>query len=97
MGDGKCVGAEKGCPYGCRSRCCFPSRQRRSRPRIWLSGVPPIRHLLKAEGIAFGVIYDGGGTAKQESDELWTQEAVQRFRAVESSPATIPDQAVLQT
>lgn len=52
---------------------------------------------MKAEGIPFGVIYDGGGTGREENDQLWTEEAIQRFRAVESNPALVPDHAVLET
>lgn len=41
--------------------------------------------------------YDGGGTGKPESDQLWTQEAAHRFHAVESNPLLTPDHAVFQS
>jgi hypothetical protein len=52
---------------------------------------------MQANGIAFGVIYDGGGAGKNESDDVWTQEAAQRFHQVESTPSLIPDQAIFQS
>lgn len=63
----------------------------------WQQQLAAIKRVAHERGLKFGVIYDGGGTGKQESDELWTQEALQRFRAVESNPATIPDHAAFQT
>ena len=64
---------------------------------IWRQQFSAAKSRLQAEGIKFGVIYDGGGAGKQESDELWTQEAEQRFRMVESTPSLIPDEVVFQT
>jgi hypothetical protein len=63
----------------------------------WQQQLAAVKRLAHERGLKFGVIYDGGGTGKQESDELWTQEALQRTRAVESNPATIPDHAIFQT
>lgn len=64
---------------------------------IWRQQFAAVKSRMQADGIKFGVIYDGGGTGKQESDELWTQEAEQRFRMVESDPSLIPDHAVFQS
>jgi hypothetical protein len=64
---------------------------------IWQQQFAAVKSRMQADGIKFGVIYDGGGTGKQESDELWTQEAEQRFRMVESNPSLIPDHAVFQS
>jgi hypothetical protein len=63
----------------------------------WQQQLAAVKLMAHARGMKFGVIYDGGGTGKQESDELWTQEAIERFRMVESNPSTIPDHAVFQT
>jgi hypothetical protein len=63
----------------------------------WQQQLGAIKRLAHERGLKFGVIYDGGGAGKQESDELWTKEALQRSRAVESNAATIPDQAIFQT
>lgn len=63
----------------------------------WRQQLPLFKNAVKAQGAQFGVIYDGGGTEKQESDQLWTQEAVERFRAVEANPSLVPDHAILQT
>lgn len=63
----------------------------------WQQQLGAVKRLAHERGLKFGVIYDGGGTGKQESDELWTQEALQRTRAVESNGATVPDHAVFQT
>jgi hypothetical protein len=63
----------------------------------WQQQLAALKSLTQARGMKFGVIYDGGGTGKQETDELWTQEAIQRFRAVESNPSTLPDRAIIQT
>jgi hypothetical protein len=38
-----------------------------------------LKSRMQADGIAFGVIYDGGGAGKSESGDVWTQEAAQRF------------------
>ena len=38
-----------------------------------------------------------GGTAAQESDELWTREALERAHLVEASPALVPDDGIVQT
>jgi hypothetical protein len=63
----------------------------------WQQQLAAVKRLTQAQGMKFSVIYDGGGTGKQESDELWTQEAIERFRAVESNPTMVPDRAILQT
>jgi hypothetical protein len=63
----------------------------------WQQQLGAIKRVAHERGLNFGVIYDGGGTGKQETDELWTQEAIQRFHAVESNRAAIPDHAVFQT
>ena len=63
----------------------------------WKQQLPVLKKLVEGEGSKFGIIYNGGGSAAQESDEVWTQEAEDRFRAVETNPALVPDIAVLQT
>ena len=63
----------------------------------WQQQLGAVKRVAHERGLKFGVIYDGGGTGKQESDELWTQEAIQRFHAVEANAATAPDDAVFQT
>ena len=63
----------------------------------WQQQLGAVKRVAHERGLKFGVIYDGGGTGKQESDALWTQEAVQRFHAVEANAATAPDDAVFQT
>jgi hypothetical protein len=64
---------------------------------LWQQQLGAVKRVAHECGLKFGVIYDGGGTGKQESDELWTQEAVQRFHAVEGNAATVPDHAVFQS
>ena len=64
---------------------------------IWRQQLAALKSRMQADEIKFGVIYDGGGTGKPESDELWTQEAIERFHAVESNPSMIPDHAVFQS
>jgi hypothetical protein len=63
----------------------------------WKQQLSMVKSRMLSSGIKFGIIYDGGGSGKQESDELWTEEAEQRFRMVESISSLIPDHAVLQT
>ena len=63
----------------------------------WQQQLAAVKRVAHEHGLKFGVIYDGGGTGKQESDELWTQEAIERFHMVEANPATMPDHAVFQT
>ena len=62
----------------------------------WQQQLPAVKSRIHAAGLKFGIIYDGGG-AKEESDAVWTQEAEQRFRMVESNPSMIPDHAIIQT
>jgi hypothetical protein len=62
----------------------------------WQRQLPAVKQRIDATGLKFGVIYDGGGS-KDESDEVWTREAEQHFRIVESNPAMIPDHAIIQT
>ena len=63
----------------------------------WQQQLGSVKRIAHERGLSFGVIYDGGGTGKQESDALWAQEAVQRFHAVEGNAATVPDDAVFQS
>lgn len=63
----------------------------------WRTELPALKRKLRAEHIEYSLIYDGGGTGKQESDQLWTEEAAQRFRMVEADPQMAPEQAVIQT
>lgn len=63
----------------------------------WRSDLPVLKRKLRAEHIEYSLIYDGGGTGKQESDELWCEEAAQRIRTVEADPQMAPEQAVIQT
>jgi hypothetical protein len=63
----------------------------------WQQQLGAVKRVAHERGLKFGVIYDGSGTGKQESDGLWTQEAAQRFHAVESNPSLIPDHAVFQS
>jgi hypothetical protein len=62
----------------------------------WRQQLSMVKNRMQANGIRFGIIYDGGGS-KDENDDLWTQEAEQRFRMVESDPSMIPDHAIIQT
>jgi hypothetical protein len=62
----------------------------------WQQQLPAVKSRIHAAGLKFGIIYDGGGS-KEESDAVWTQEAEQRFRMVESNPSMIPDHAIIQT
>jgi hypothetical protein len=62
----------------------------------WQQQLSMVKSRVQAGGIKFGIIYDGGG-GKNESDDLWTREAEQRFRMVESSPSMVPDHAVMQS
>jgi hypothetical protein len=62
----------------------------------WQQQLPAVKSRIGAAGLKFGIIYDGGG-GKQESDAVWTREAEQRFRNVESDPSMIPDHAIIQT
>ena len=63
----------------------------------WQQQLGAVKRVAHERGLKFGVIYDGGGTAKPESDQLWTEEAAQRFRAVESNQSLVPDHAVFQS
>lgn len=62
----------------------------------WQQQLPAVKGGIQGMGMKFGVIYDGGGSA-QESDDVWTREAEQRFRLVESNPSRVPDHAIIQT
>jgi len=62
----------------------------------WRQQLPAVKSRIQSAGMMFGVIYDGGGSPR-ESDDVWTQEAEQRFRLVESIPSMIPDHAIFQT
>jgi hypothetical protein len=62
----------------------------------WQEQLPAVKERIDNAGLNFGIIYDGGGS-KQESDEVWTREAEQRFRIVESNPDMIPDHAIIQS
>jgi hypothetical protein len=62
----------------------------------WQQQLPAVKRRIEVAGLKFGIIYDGGGS-KDESDEVWTREAEQRFRMVESDPSMIPDHAIIQT
>jgi len=62
----------------------------------WQQQLPAVKSRINAAGLKFGIIYDGGG-GKEESDDVWTREAEQRFRMVESNPSMIPDHAIIQT
>jgi len=50
---------------------------------------------LRASGVPVGIIYDGD--PQDRSGTAWTEHAEQRFAAVESDPASVPDQAILHT
>lgn len=63
----------------------------------WRRELPTLKRKLHAEGLTYSLIYDGGGLGRNETDLIWTQEAAQRFHAVEADPDMAPDQAVIQT
>jgi hypothetical protein len=63
----------------------------------WQQQLAQVKRVAHSRGMKFGIIYDGGGSGKEETDELWTKEAVQRFHAVEANIETTPDRAVFQT
>jgi hypothetical protein len=64
----------------------------------WQQQLGAVKRVAHERGLKFGVIYDGGGTpGKQESDNVWTQEAEERLRLVESAPSLVPDHAVFQS
>jgi hypothetical protein len=63
----------------------------------WQQQVAAIKRVVQSKGLKFGIIYDGGGTGAPESDELWTREAAERARSVETSPALVPDEGIIQT
>ena len=63
----------------------------------WRQQFSAVKTNMQAEEIEFGVIYDGGGTGKTESDDSWTQEAEQRFHLVESTPSLVPDHVIFQS
>jgi len=63
---------------------------------LWQQQLPAVKSRINEARLKFGIIYDGGG-AKEESDDVWTREAEQRFRMVESNPSMIPDHAIIQT
>ena len=50
---------------------------------------------IHENGVKVGIIYNGNPT--DSTNLAWTQNAEQRFLAVESDPSLIPDHAVLQT
>lgn len=62
----------------------------------WRQQLSILKSRMQANGLKFGVIYDGGG-GKDESDDLWTREAEQRVRMVEANPSMLPDHAIIQT
>lgn len=57
-----------------------------------LGGLAPV---LAAAGIRLGIIYDGD--PDDQTGVAWAQRAEQRFAAVESDPALIPAQAIIQS
>jgi len=63
----------------------------------WQQQVAAIKRVVQSQGLKFGIIFDGGGTGKPESDELWTREAAERARSVEASPALVPDEGIIQS
>jgi len=63
----------------------------------WRQELPALKRKLHAEGLTYSLIYDGGGLGRTETDPIWTQEAAQRFHAIEADPQMAPDQAVIQT
>ena len=59
----------------------------------WQAVLPQVKRVVHAQGVPFGVIMDGNG----DSDEEWTDTALQRYRMLQSNPATDPDQIVVQS
>ena len=59
--------------------------------------LPALKRKLGAEHIEYSLIYDGGGDGRTQTDEIWTETAARRFRAVEADPQMAPEQAVIQT
>ena len=63
----------------------------------WRQALPALKRKLHAEHLTYSLIYGGGGQGRAETDQVWTEEAAQRFHAVEADPQMAPDQAVMQT
>ena len=72
---------------------CFHADVQWSGP--WRTQLSALRARLHASGIQLGIIYNGDGSA--QSGVEWTRQSEARFRMVESNPALIPDQALLQS
>ncbi len=61
----------------------------------WSTALPMLARQLQAEGVRFGIIYDGD--EQDDRDIAWTTHAEQRFTKVEGELGLEPDTAVLQT
>ena len=61
----------------------------------WPEALPMLARRLRADGVRFGVIYDGD--EQDDKDIGWTTHAEQRFTAVEGELGLEPDTAILQT
>lgn len=61
----------------------------------WQTQLEELCKLTRAQGIKFGIIYDGN--ADDETGVEWTAHAEQRFAEIESNPQMVPDDAVIQS
>jgi hypothetical protein len=61
----------------------------------WQQQLAELKNRLHTAGIKLGIIYNGDGNA--QTGLQWTQQAEQRIRMVEASPALVPDQALIQS
>jgi hypothetical protein len=61
----------------------------------WSEALPMLARRLHADGVRFGIIYNGD--PKDDEDIGWTRHAEQRFTQVEGELALEPDSAILQT
>jgi hypothetical protein len=61
----------------------------------WSTALPMLARRLHADGVRFGIIYNGD--EQDDQDIAWTTHAEQRFTEVEGELGLEPDTAVLQT
>jgi hypothetical protein len=61
----------------------------------WRPALAALARRLRADRIAYGVIYNGD--PQDDFDESWTGHATARFETVEAEPDLAPNQAILQT
>jgi len=72
----------------------------------WRRNLLALKGGLRREGVEYSLIYNGNGDEGrgqnypvliEQNDQVWTETAIRRFRAIEADPQVAPDQAVIET